>query len=192
MADHHRHSRTARRPFSGVLRRFARARDGAASVEFAFVAIPFLVLVFAILELGVTFMVSLTLEAGLSNIDRTIRTGQLQSAGGTAASFKTQVCDQMSWLGSGCTSALSVDVRSLPSFAATGAATAPNLAKTCWDPGGPGSIILVRAYYKWPIITPLLQDAVGGDPGDRRVTYSAVFTNEPYSDTPAASVKCPT
>ncbi|MBC7667822.1 TadE/TadG family type IV pilus assembly protein [Caulobacter sp. DWR2-3-1b2] len=191
MADHDRKSRPAPRAPKGLLRRFARAHDGATAVEFAFVSIPFLVLVFAILELGVTFMVSLTLEAGLSNMDRTIRTGELQSTGGTAATFKAQVCEQMSWLGSGCASALHVDVRALPSFGATGAATAPNLAKTCWDPGGPGSIVLVRAYYKWPIMTPLLQDAVAGDPGDRMVTYSAVFTNEPYSDTPAASVKCP-
>uniref|UniRef100_B0SYF5 TadE family protein n=1 Tax=Caulobacter sp. (strain K31) TaxID=366602 RepID=B0SYF5_CAUSK len=177
---------------SRLLRRFARAQDGAAAVEFAFVAIPFLVLVFAIIELGLAFLVSMTLENALMNVDRTIRTGQLQTTGGTAASFRTAVCRQMVWMGSSsCQSSIILDVRSLPSFAATNALPAPKASKTCWDPGGPRSIILVRAYYRWPLITPLLQNAVGGAPGDRQINFAAVFANEPYSDTPAPSVTCP-
>jgi hypothetical protein len=41
--------------------------------------------------------------------------------------------------------------------------------------------MLVRAYYKWPIITPLLQSAVAGGSGVRQVTFASVFVNEPYS-----------
>jgi hypothetical protein len=47
----------------------------------------------------------------------------------------------------------------------------------------------VRGYYKWPLITPLLQEAVGGGSGDREVTFAAVFVNEPYSETPVP-IKC--
>jgi Flp pilus assembly protein TadG len=190
MADRYRQL-TPSRARSSLLRRFARAQDGAAAVEFAFVAIPFLVLVFAIIELGLAFLLSMTLENALMNIDRTIRTGQLQTSGGTAASFRTAVCKQMVWLGSGCESSIILDVRALPSFADTNTLPTPKAAKTCWDPGGPGSIILVRAYYKWPLITPLLQNAVGGKASDRQITFAAVFANEPYSDTPAPSVTCP-
>jgi Flp pilus assembly protein TadG len=190
MADRLRYL-TPSRARASLLRRFARAQDGATAVEFAFVAIPFLVLIFAIIELGLAFLLSMTLENALMNVDRTIRTGQLQTAGGTAASFRTSVCKQMVWLGSSCESSIMLDVRSLPSFADTSALPTPKTGKTCWDPGGPGSIILVRAYYKWPLITPLLQSAVGGAPGDRQITFAAVFANEPYSETPAPSVTCP-
>jgi hypothetical protein len=85
--------------------------------------------------------------------------------------------------GQSCASSITLDVRVLPSFAETNDLPTPATGKTCFDPGGPGSIVLVRGYYKWPLITPLLQDAVGGSAGDRRVTFAAVFANEPYSAT---------
>lgn len=196
MADRSRRNRLsrawARRVRSAALGRFARAQDGAAAVEFALVAIPFLVLVFAIIELGLAFLVSMSLENALMNVDRKIRTGELQSSGGTAASFRTAVCGEMSWLGSSCETSIILDVRTLPTFSGTSGLATPAAGKTCWDPGGPSSIVLVRGYYKWPLITPLMQDAVGGVPGDRQVSFSAVFANEPYSDTPVASVTCPT
>ena len=190
MADRYREL-TSSRVRSGLLRRFARAEDGAAAIEFAFVAIPFLVLVFAIIELGLAFLLSMTLESALMNADRTIRTGQLQTAGGTAATFRTAVCNQMTWLGASCESSIILDVRVLPSFADTTNLATPKANKTCWDPGGPGSIVLVRGYYKWPLMTPLLR-STASTTGERQVTFAAVFTNEPYSETPAASVTCPT
>ena len=97
----------------------------------------------------------------------------------------------MSWVGSSCNTALIVDVRTLPSFNNGATLTAPVATKTCWDPGGPNSIVLVRGYYKWPLLTPLLQAAIGGAPGNRQINFSAVFANEPYSETPAQSVTCP-
>jgi Flp pilus assembly protein TadG len=174
----------------GLLRRFARADDGAAAVEFAFVAIPFLILVFSIIELGLTFLVSMTLENALANADRTIRTGALQNAGGDAAYFRQQVCNQMSFPGvTACQSAITLDVRVMPTFAKADGLAAPKKDAVCFDPGGPNAIILVRAYYKWPLMTPLLQNALDTSSGDRRVTFAAVFVNEPYSDTPVP-VKC--
>ena len=188
MADQARHHRQLLARL-GLLRRFARADDGAAAVEFALVAIPFLLLVFAIIELGLAFLVSMSLENALANVDRTIRTGELQANNGDIATFKTAVCGEMSWLGASCATSLILDVRVLPSFAQTANLSAPEDGKTCFDPGGPRAIVLVRGYYKWPLITPLLQEAVGGTPGDRRITFAAVFANEPYSETPVP-IKC--
>lgn len=176
---------------SGLLARFARTQDGAVAVEFAFVAIPFFVLIFAIIELGLAFLVSMTLENAMMNVDRRIRTGELQNANATASTYRTAICDQMSWLGASCPTSLIIDVRTLPTFSTGSTLATPRAAKTCWDPGGPNSIVLVRGYYKWPLITPLLQNAVGGAPGDRQINFAAVFANEPYSDIPAASVTCP-
>jgi Flp pilus assembly protein TadG len=173
------------------LRRFANAQDGAAAVEFAFVAIPFLLLVFSIIELGLTFLMSMSLENALMNVDRQIRTGAFQTNGGTAATYRTAVCGQMPWLGASCAGAITLDVRTLASFSQSSNPPKPKPGQTCWDPGGANSIVLVRGEYKWPLITPLLQDAVGGAPGDRKVSFAAVFTNEPYSETPPPKVVCP-
>ncbi|MBW8858714.1 MAG: pilus assembly protein [Caulobacter sp.] len=170
------------------LLRFARDDDGAAAVEFAFVIIPFLILLFSIIELGLTFLVSITLENALMTVDRRIRTGDMQAT--TSDQFRNAVCDQMSWLSSSCASSITLDVRVLPSFADTkDHLKQPTAQDICFDTGGPSSIMLVRGYYKWPLITPLLQDAVAGSPGDRQVTFAAVFTNEPYSETPVP-IKC--
>lgn len=179
-------------PLLRRLRRFDRARGGATTVEFAIVAIPFLLLVFAILELGLVFLVSVTLESAIGSAGRQIRTGQMQAAGATAQSFKTTVCTQMGWIGSNCADALSIDVRTFGDFASSGGALAGARPQTtCWDPGGPGSIVLIRAYYRWPLITPLLETGLQTADGQRLVTATAAFANEPYSDETAASVTCP-
>lgn len=181
----HRMGRTRR-----WLARFARARGGATAVEFAFVAGPFLLLIFAIIELALVSLVALSLENAVADTGRQIRTGELQNAGGTAATFKTAMCAEMSWMGANCASALSVDVRTFSSFSPATGATKPTT--TCWDPGGPGSVVLVRAYYIWPLVTPLMQTGLQSANGKRVLTAAATFANEPYSDTPAATVTCPT
>lgn len=186
MADRARHHR--RRPTRpGLLRRFVRADDGATAIEFAFVSIPFLMLVFGIIELGLIFLVSMTLENAMMNVDRRIRTGELQNA--SRAQFTTAVCNEMAWLRDQCSTAITLDVRVLPSFADAQNLTKPKANGLCFDTGGPGSIMLVRGYYKWPLITPLLQQAVSGPAGDREVTFATVFVNEPYSQTPVP-IKC--
>jgi Flp pilus assembly protein TadG len=175
-----------------LLARFARARGGATTVEFAFVAIPFLLLIFAIIELGLVFLVSVTLENAVIDTGRQIRTGEVQTAGGTAATFKTAMCQKMSWIGASCSSALSIDVRTFTGFSTSSTALSAAKPNTpCWDPGGPGSIVLVRAYYNWPLITPLLQTGLQASGGKRMILASAAFSNEPYSDTAAATVVCP-
>jgi Flp pilus assembly protein TadG len=175
----------------GLMRRFTRDQEGAAAVEFAIIVIPFLMLIFAIFELGLVFLVSMTLENAVSNVDRKIRTGEFQaSATSNKAAFLDAVCKEMAWLESSCPSAISLDVRVLPSFTGTNGVSRPT-GETCWDPGGAGSIVLVRAYYKWPVITPLLQGAVAGSGGDRELSFTNVFTNEPYNTEPVPKVTCP-
>ena len=171
-----------RRRTARLAGRFARAERGATAVEFALVALPFLMLVFAIVELGLVFLVSITLESAVSDVGRTIRTGQVQTSGGTAATFKTAVCDRMSWLGSQCASALSIDVQTFSDYATTKTSssdsTMPPTMK--WDPGLPGSTVLVRAYYTWPLVTPLLTTGLQSSNGKRIIYAATAFTNEPY------------
>ncbi|MFY8208323.1 MAG: TadE/TadG family type IV pilus assembly protein [Caulobacter sp.] len=162
--------------------RFARADEGATAVEFALVAIPFLMLLFAIIELGLVFLVSITLENAVIDAGRTIRTGQVQTTGGNANSFKTAVCNRMSWLGSKCSSALRLDVRTFTDYS-TGQASATNTTVPTtmnWNPGASGSIVVVRAYYTWPLVTPMLNTGLQSSNGNRIIYAATSFTNEPY------------
>jgi Flp pilus assembly protein TadG len=179
-------ARTARKPMS-LLTRFGAARQGSAAVEFAMVATPFLALLFGVLELGLVFMVSTTLDNAVDAASRKIRTGELQTTGGTAATFKTAVCEEMSWLGSGCSSSLHVDVRTFPKFADV-EITDPTTdgvfddAKTAFTPGGSEAIVLVRVYYEWTLITPSLNTGLQSlSDGKRLIAATATFRTEPYA-----------
>ncbi len=171
---------------ASFLKRFARARQGTAAIEFAFVSIPFIALLFAILELGLVFLVQTTLDNATDEAARLIRTGQLQASGGTSATFKSAVCTEMSWLGTACAANLYVDVQVYASFAGqnpsnpvtNGVFTPATLA---WNPGAGQNIVLVRSYYQWTIFTPLLNAALVNIAGNKRLISSTItFRNEPF------------
>ena len=170
-----------------LLNRFRRNRDGSAAVEFAFVATPFLALMFGILDLGLVFMVSTTLQNAVDEASRKIRTGELQTTGGSATTFKTAVCEEMSWIGSSCSSAVHVDVRTFTTFAQV-TSTAPTTngafddSKTTFTPGGSESIVLVNVYYDWALMTPLINTGLKNlANGNRMISATATFRNEPYA-----------
>src|SRR6185312_2570448 len=89
--------------------------DGAAAVEFALVAAPFLALVFAIMETALVFFASQSLETVASDSARLILTGQAQNQGFDAAKFKAAVCDRVYALFD-CMGGLYVDVQTYTSF----------------------------------------------------------------------------
>ena len=170
--------------------RLAADRRGAAAAEFALIALPFLLLLFALIELGMVSLVSITLENAMFDQTRKIRTGQIQSTTVTADTFKAGMCGEMSWLASRCAADLTVDVRSFTAFGPSQVAfQQAQPATPCWDTGGPGSVVLVRAYYSWPLITPLLQTGLQSADGKRLITAATAFANEPYADD-AVAPKC--
>ena len=170
-----------------LIGRFARNTRGAAAVELALVATPFFALLFGIIELALIFLVSSSLENATMQAARTIRTGQLQSGGAaTSAAFKTAICNNFGWLQSDCSANLSVDVRTFSTFQSV---TAPqpvsggvfNPAALTFTPGGPTDIVVVRAYYQWPLIAPLMSQALQQLNGGKvLITSTATFRNEPY------------
>lgn len=170
------------------LRSFRRAQDGHAAVEFAIVAAPFFFMLFAMMELAIIFTISTTLDDGMRLAARRIRTGEIQTAGGAnQTAFKNEVCANMVWLTTHCQTHLSIDVRTYASFAAS---TPPNPVQAngtfnngalTFTPGGPEEIVLVRGFYRWPLFTPFLSQALGKlSNNEAVVTSAATFRNEPY------------
>ena len=186
------------RNFRRLLRRLLKDVRGGEAIEIAIVGAPFIALVFAILELGLVFIVSTTLENATDEVTRQIRTGALQTSGGNTATLKAAICNEMSWLGTNCSANLNLDVRTFANFAGQSAPPDPvaggvvDPVNFCWDPGGAGSVVLVRAYYTWTLILPVLNAGLKTtSSGKRLITTATSFRNEPYSPTTPAPVACP-
>lgn len=168
------------------------------------VAFPFFLLIFAILEIAMVFMISTTLDASMTSAARTIRTGEMQSANSAQATprtatqlagdFKTQICNNLGWLQGSCSTSLDVDVRTFTQFnnindqdpiQVTGTGSSQtrtfNSGALTFTPGGPRDIVLVRAFYHYQVLTPLLNPGlVELSNGQSLITTATVFRNEPY------------
>ena len=123
------------------------------AVEFAMLAIPFVTMLFAVLELGLIFMISLTLDNATQIASREIRTGTLQNGGAaTANGFITDICSHMAWIQANCLANLKVDVRTYTTFTS---AAPPNpvgggvfnAGMLTFQPGVAQDIVVVRGYY---------------------------------------------
>src|SRR5262249_14526943 len=146
---------------------------------------------FCIIELGIVFIISMTLDDATMAASRQIRTGQLQTAGGagnTAGGFKNTICNNMAWIKATCLSNLSIDVETYPSFApanptnpvqASGRSTTGGLG---YSPGVARTVEVVRAYFRWKLITPFLSQSLSKlSDGEAVITSTVTFRNEPYS-----------
>jgi Flp pilus assembly protein TadG len=173
---------------AGIARRFVRQHDGAAAVEFALVAAPFLALLFAIMETAFVFFASQTLAATVADAARLILTGQAQTNGYSQADFKTAVCARVYGLFD-CANGMSVDVKNYSSFSAVNN-TSPVVngqlvtSGMTYTPGGPGCIEVVKLYYQWPIYVSMLGNNLSNLSGNYRLLVAtSVFRNEPYGGT---------
>jgi hypothetical protein len=167
------------------LPRFGRDNSGASALEFALVAVPFLLLIFAVLEVGLVYFATFTLENATAQGARLIRTGQAQTQKFDAGKFKAEVCKS---LGAPLSCAdLRLDVRHFPSF---GGIDLPspldgggNLKTNfSYDPGLGGEIVVVRAFYQWTLAAKLPEAVgLGNMPnGDRLLVATSAFRNEPF------------
>lgn len=178
-------SRLVRKFTPSIVRRFVRKDDGAAAIEFAMVAAPFLALVFAILETAIVFFAGQVLETATADSARLIMTGQAQKAGFNQTKFKEEVCARILGLFD-CTGGIKVDVRTYTSFSAASMSKPidanGNVTFTpSYQPGTPGDIVVVRLLYEWPVHVPLLGLNLSDlSNGKRLIMATAAFRNEPY------------
>jgi Flp pilus assembly protein TadG len=172
-------------PKRNLLRRFRRNRRGAAAVEFALVAPLFFGVLFAIIEMALVFFASQILETVTQDTARLIMTGQAQGAGFTQAQFKNAVCAKLVTMFD-CVNGVSIDVQSYTAFSSINVTDPIDSGKNFvppnnYLPGGPGDIVVVRLFYKWPLFVTGLGFNVANLSGNKRLlTATAAFQNEPY------------
>ncbi|HKU65582.1 MAG TPA: TadE/TadG family type IV pilus assembly protein [Rhizomicrobium sp.] len=189
------------------LKRFCRrlrtdANKGSAAIEFAMVAPVFLLIIMATIETGIVFFAQSALQNAVNDAARLVRTGQTacfsKDSGGnclgiTADEFRKQVCDEVVMLLHACkkdvngNSDLQFDVKAYSagfggvsnSSPLDGNKDLPNL--TAFDTGGACDVVLVRAFYRWPIATPFLGFLLANMKGSNHLlATAAAFRNEPY------------
>jgi Flp pilus assembly protein TadG len=184
------HTKFGIRPLLAFLtapaRRLARREDGTVAVEFGLIAVPFLGLMFAIMETALVFFAGQVLETAAADSARLIMTGQAQTQGLNQSTFKSAVCSKVHGLFD-CNGGVLVDVRTYTSFANVNISNPVDangnlINDFVYQPGGPGDIVVVRLMYKWPILVSLLGlNNLSNMSGSNRLLVSTVaFRNEPY------------
>ncbi len=160
------------------LRNFLRNRKGASAIEFAIVAGPFLLLFFGLFDAALRYAGNVSLEHTVSEAGRFVRTGQAQQLGEKA--FKQRVCEDVAPPIS-C-NGLHFDIRTFESFEAAELTSPLNSDDELRDdfsyqPGGRNEIVVVRAFYEWPLLTYL---PFFGQYGQGVLVATAAFRNEPF------------
>jgi Flp pilus assembly protein TadG len=162
-----------------------RGKRGASMVEFAFIAVPLLILIFGILEVGLIYWGTYELDNATLTAARMIRTGEAQTKNWSQAYMTGEICKRVSIL-SNCAGKLRLNVENFPNFAAVASPSAldgnGNLKTSFpYQPGGSSTVTLVSAFYEWPLINfaalGLLANLADGN---RLLQSSAVFRTEPF------------
>jgi len=164
------------------------SRSGSAAIEFAVVAPVLFLFLFGIIETGVLFFASASLQNATDDTARLIRTGQI-SGTLTESTLKSYICNEISGLipASSCSANLQVDLRAYSDFSS---ATYPSVTKadgtldtTSLSVQSTGScqVVLMRSFYPWSIMTPLMAPLLENMPnGQYLLASAAAFRSEPY------------
>jgi Flp pilus assembly protein TadG len=180
-----------------LTRRLRSDERGFAAVEFAIVALPFLLLLVGLISISLYFFTNFTMESAVLNAARAIRTGQLQQGQGAysglstnedkRAAFKAIMCSKAPTF-LDCANRAVVLVQSSSSF---GGIVEPNCASngsmvnqssTNFNPGAASSVVLVTVCYAWKFggQLPIFKISNLSD-GSMLMQASAAFRTEPYN-----------
>ncbi len=160
---------------------------GTASLEFAVVATPFFALLFALIETMLVFFATSTLENGVAEAAREIRTGQAQAANFTQQDFRNSICNEVGFM-LDCGASMEFDVRKFDGFGNVQMPPPLNAqgefqTNYVFDPGEEGDVVVVRVFYSYPVMLPIIGGGMANMSGQNRlIVASAVFRNEPFGD----------
>ena len=181
----------------GLVRRWRGNESGVTSIEFAIVAMPFLLLLFGIMSVCLYYFADFSTENATWQAARAMRTGQLQQSQGAYAGavtnedrkkvFKKAFCDRVP-IFPDCNSKVVVIVQSSTGF---GGITQPNCASggvlindasATFNTGAASSVVLVTVCYPWDFGGKLPLFKMGNlSDGSLLMQASVAFRSEPYN-----------
>jgi len=124
--------------------RFLRARGGVVGLEMALLALPLLALVVAVLELALVIIVAGSLDEATGGA---ARDAGMAASELSALELAGAICGVMPAVVGDCASRLDVAFERLP------------------PSPGQAAVVIVRASYRWPLVTPLIGRVMAGADG---------------------------
>lgn len=181
----------------GFLARFARDQQGSTAIEFAALAIPFALLVFAILESCLSFAGQEVLTNATDDLARQLRTGRLPPSLVTTARLKEAICPELKIVVAKDCPGLFIDLRTPASFAEAATysykisddrekiilmkGTQQDTKQFVAEAGGETSINMLRVFYKWPVITDFLAKSMANFKDGTTLHFATnTWVNEPF------------
>lgn len=151
------------------------------------VAVPFLALVFLMLNTALVFFAQQSLQTATTEAARLIMTGQAQNQSMTATQFQQQVCANATSLFT-C-SGIYVNVQTFSTFSSVTMLNPVSNGKfnstMNFAMGNSGDIELVQVFYEWPLFATALGYNFANVNGNQDLLVASVaFRNEPYSGAP--------
>lgn len=178
------------------VRAFARDRSGVAAMEFGIVAMPFFLLVFGIVAVGVYFFQVSSVEAAALQAARAIRLGQVQQGQGSYAGLTTDAQKKAAFLDAFCAAAVTlpncsqktvVIVQSASQFASltspscVSSGTLVSNSSTTFSAGSTSSVVMVTICYPWAPVGGMPFAKLGNlNDGSFLVQATVAFRTEPY------------
>nr|WP_298098135.1 TadE/TadG family type IV pilus assembly protein [uncultured Shinella sp.] len=169
-----------------LAKHFLRAREGTAAIEFSLIVMPFLIVLFGILDMALMFFVDGSLDSALHVAAREVRTGKAASANWDLAQFKAQVCAEMAF-SFDCSKNLLVTTQVMDDFSSVTFPTAVNnrtlVVTESFATGQTGDYVMIQAFLPWTSwLAPLGVDTAHLSDGRYVLSASALFRNEPYEN----------
>ena len=144
------HERTT--SLGGKLLAFGREESGMAAVEFAMVALPYLIVILGIMELAFGFFLDRLVQDAVMDARRAVRVGQIK-AGATESDFRTIICATKAVKRLLDCSKFQIDLRQVADFDGSRpefGEDADDDKKARFEPGEGGTTNVLRVYYKMP------------------------------------------
>ena len=171
-----------------LLLRWHRDARGTTGVEFAMLAMPFLMLMFGIMGVALYFFTVFSMDSAVEQAARLLRTGQAQQAGYTAGQFKSKICEFVPGFVD-CEGKVKVNVLSFTDTTNISAASLPKCLSvtnklsdtTVFSPGTASQVVLVWVCYEWELAGKIPFLHLGDmSNGSALIQSTSVFRTEPY------------
>ncbi len=139
-------------------RSFGRDERGVTVVEFALVVFPFLFLIFAIIELGLSFTVQQMLAHATEDVSRRFYTGQDTKENTTPEMVKDRICKKIRFMPVVDCNNLYINLDNYSTFSEVPVKNLVTSNGMLGRPsrinlGGPSTINQINVLYRWPVLT---------------------------------------
>lgn len=168
-------------------RRFASAQNGVAAVEFALLIVPFLIIIFATIEVGVSFAARQVISNATETVARKLQTGDIKGKAISEERLRTELCQQMQFMvAQGCPN-LSFSFGTYDGFAKVptdglldqdGKLTTQGITEA----SGTSTINQLNVVYAWPVLTNILYlvNSPHAAGGTMPLFATITWQNEPF------------